>query len=38
MATVDPQLPFEPDKIADLIAEIRESADKLQPTRPAAAI
>jgi uncharacterized protein (TIGR00730 family) len=29
MSTIDPQLPVEPDKIADLIAEIRDAADLL---------
>src|SRR5215207_9419903 len=29
MSTIDPELPLEPDDIADLIAMIRESADKL---------
>ena len=36
MATIepiDPELPFEPDKIADLIADIRESADQLHADR-----
>ena len=33
MSTVDSNLPLEPDDIADLIAMIRESADKLQADR-----
>jgi uncharacterized protein (TIGR00730 family) len=33
MSTIDPTLPLEPDDIADLIALIRESADKLHADR-----
>ena len=33
MSTIDPELPLEPDDIADLIAMIRESADKLHADR-----
>lgn len=33
MSTLDPNIPLEPDEIADLIALIRESADKLHADR-----
>src|SRR5882672_12474434 len=33
MSIIDPTLPLEPDQIADLIARIRESADKLHADR-----
>ena len=33
MSTIDPELPLEPDDIADLIAMLRESTDKLHADR-----